>query len=64
PEAEVLKLIAQGQSNDDIAAELVVSTNTVKTHTSSLLAKPHARDRAALVITANQQGFVAVNTSR
>ena len=43
PEAEVLKLIAQGQSNDDIAAELVVSTNTVKTHTSSLLAKLNIR---------------------
>ncbi len=51
-ETEVLTLIAQGLSNDEITAELVVSANTIKTHISSLLATLHARDRAALVIIA------------
>lgn len=61
-ETEVLTLIAQGLSNNEITAELFVSTNTVKTHISSLLAKLHARDRAALVITAYEHGLVTAHT--
>ncbi len=58
-ETEVLTLVGRGLSNDDIANELTVSRNTVKTHISSLLAKLAARDRAQLVIVAYENGVVA-----
>ena len=57
-ETEVLTLIGRGLSNDDIAAELTVSHNTVKTHISSLLSKLAARDRAQLVIAAYEEHLV------
>ena len=57
-ETEVLTLVGRGLSNDDIARELTVSHNTVKTHISSLLAKLDARDRAQLVIAAYEHEFV------
>lgn len=56
-ELEVLELVARGLSNEELAAVLHVSGNTVKTHISSLLAKLHARDRAQLVITAYEHGI-------
>lgn len=59
-ETEVLALVARGLSNAELAAELHVSGNTVKTHISSLLAKLHARDRAQLVITAYERGITTV----
>lgn len=59
-EVDVLKLIAGGLSNAEIARELSVSANTVKTHVRSLLTKLVARDRTQLVITAYQHGLVAV----
>lgn len=62
-ETEVLTLVGRGLSNDDIARELTVSHNTVKTHISSLLAKLDARDRAQLVIAAYEHEFV-VPTAR
>ena len=57
-EAEVLGLVGRGLSNDEIAAALVISVKTVKTHVGSLLAKLHARDRAQLVIAAYEGGLV------
>jgi DNA-binding NarL/FixJ family response regulator len=57
-EYEVLRLIAEGRSNAEIAAELFVSGATVKTHINHLLAKTAARDRAQLVIYAVRRGLV------
>jgi DNA-binding NarL/FixJ family response regulator len=54
----VLTLIGRGCSNQEIAIELHVSANTVKTHVSNLLAKLQARDRAQLVIAAYDIGLV------
>ncbi|MFJ6486452.1 MULTISPECIES: response regulator transcription factor [unclassified Streptomyces] len=56
-EQEVLVLIANGLSNAEISADLVISLPTVKTHVSSLLGKLQARDRAQLVIIAYESGL-------
>jgi DNA-binding NarL/FixJ family response regulator len=56
-EAEVLKLIAAGLSNTEIAAALVVSNATVKTHVNHIFAKTGARDRAQAVRYAYQHGI-------
>ncbi len=57
-EAEVLRLVAQGLTNAEIAAQLVVSTETVKTHVAHVLTKLGARDRTQAVICAYQTGFI------
>ncbi|MFF2656402.1 response regulator [Kitasatospora sp. NPDC058032] len=57
-EAEVLRLMAVGLNNGEIAAELVVSQETVKTHVGGVLAKLGARDRTQAVIAAYESGFV------
>ncbi|WP_349260713.1 response regulator transcription factor, partial [Actinocrinis sp.] len=55
---EVLRLIAAGRSNVQIAAELFVSEATVKTHINHLFAKTGARDRAQAVRYAYRHGLV------
>ena len=62
-EREVVGLAALGMSNEEIAAELVVSPATARTHVSRAMVKLHARDRAQLVVFAYQSGLVAGPTS-
>jgi DNA-binding NarL/FixJ family response regulator len=57
-EREVVALVANGLSNDDIAARLVVSPLTAKTHVNRAMMKLQARDRAQLVVIAYQAGLV------
>jgi DNA-binding NarL/FixJ family response regulator len=57
-EREVLALVAGGLNNGEIAAELVLTEATVKTHIGHLLTKLSARDRAQLVVIAYQSGFL------
>jgi DNA-binding NarL/FixJ family response regulator len=57
-ELDVLKLIANGLSNGQIAAELVISENTVKGHVSNILSKLHLADRTQVAVYAWQKGLV------
>jgi DNA-binding NarL/FixJ family response regulator len=57
-EREVVRIVAAGLSNDDIATQLVVSPLTAKTHVSRAMAKVGARDRAQLVVFAYRAGLV------
>jgi DNA-binding NarL/FixJ family response regulator len=56
-ELEVIRLIAQGHSNAEIAATLFVSDATVKTHINHIFSKLGARDRAQVIIKARQMGL-------
>lgn len=57
-ELEVLKLIANGYPNSQIAEELVISENTVKGHVSNILSKLHLADRTQAAVFAWQKGIV------
>ncbi|WP_028935918.1 response regulator transcription factor [Pseudonocardia spinosispora] len=57
-EREIVALVAEGLSNDEIAARLVVSPATAKTHVSRAMIKLAARDRAQLVVLAYETGLV------
>lgn len=57
-EREVLRLVGLGRSNEEIAAELVLSPLTAKTHVSRIMAKLGARDRVRLVVVAYESGLV------
>lgn len=57
-ELDVLKLIANGLTNSQIAGKLFISENTVKGHVSNILSKPHLADRTQVAAYAWQKGIV------
>ena len=57
-EMEVLKLIASGLSNNEIAEQLVISDHTVKGHVSNIFSKLHLADRTQAAVYAWQKGVV------
>jgi DNA-binding NarL/FixJ family response regulator len=63
-ELEVLKLVARGRSNSEIARQLYISDATVKTHVKRVLAKLNLRDRVQAVVLAYESGLVQPGTDR
>jgi NarL family two-component system response regulator LiaR len=60
-EMEVLRLLAHGRTNREIAEELIVSAETVKTHVGNVLAKLHLAHRTQAVIHALKQGLISLD---
>lgn len=58
-EREVMRLVAAGLSNDEIAGRLVLSPATAKTHVSRIMSKLGVRDRSQLVVLAYESGMVS-----
>ncbi|MCL8016217.1 response regulator transcription factor [Streptomyces sp. AS02] len=58
-ESEVMRLVAAGLTNDEIAARLVLAPSTAKTHVSRIMAKVGARDRSQVVVLAYESGLVS-----
>lgn len=61
-EVEVLRLVAQGLSNDDIADKLVVSERTVQTHVSHILDKLHLANRTQMALYAVREGIAKLDS--
>ncbi|MFP5209784.1 MAG: response regulator [Acidobacteriota bacterium] len=59
-ERDVLRLLAQGKSNSEIANELRITEGTVKCHVSVILSRLNARDRTQAVVTALQRGLIHI----
>lgn len=57
-EQEIVELVARGLSNDEIAARMVISPLTAKTHVNRSMTKLHCRDRAQLVVWAYESGLI------
>ncbi len=57
-EAEILRMLAEGRSNAEIADQLVLAVHTVKSHVAHVLSKLEARDRTQAVILAYETGFI------
>ncbi|MFE4670484.1 response regulator [Streptomyces sp. NPDC056716] len=57
-EREVMRLVAQGLTNDEIATRLVLSPATAKTHVSRIMTKLDVRDRSQLVVLAYESGMI------
>jgi two-component system, NarL family, response regulator LiaR len=60
-EFEVLKLVAQGNSNQDIADELIISEATVRTHVSNILSKLHLASRTQAALYALKEGLASLD---
>lgn len=63
-ELDVLRLVAQGFSNAEIAEDLYLSQATIKTHVNRILTKTNARNRVQAVVLAYESGFVVPGTGR
>ena len=61
-ELDVMRLVATGRSNAELAAELFLSEQTIKTHVSRILAKLGLRDRTQIVVTAYESGLVSAGS--
>jgi NarL family two-component system response regulator LiaR len=60
-EVDVLRLVAQGLSNDDIAEKLVLSERTVRTHVSHILDKLHLANRTQMALYAVREGIAKLD---